>query len=89
VREHREQPALDVRAPSVDDRKQRDGAGLGLLAGLSWSFERLELAAFGAVEDLPPALAQALANGVSGREVALAPAQDALGDESVGLFSVR
>src|SRR6266851_9257385 len=87
--EHREQPALHVGAPAVDDGQQRDRTGPWLLARLGWSLERLQHAAVGAVEDLPPARAQLFADGVRGREIALPPAHDALGDQLFRLVSIQ
>jgi hypothetical protein len=49
----------------------------------------LKLASTRAVEHLPAACAQPLANSISGGEVALAPALDALGEQALRLFSVR
>ena len=62
----------------MDDGQQRDCAGNRLLAGLSCSPERLQLAAVGAVEDLPPAVAKPLTYRIRGVEIALPTALDAL-----------
>jgi hypothetical protein len=47
--------------------------------------QRVQLTAGGAVEHLPTARPQALADGVGHFEVALAPALDALGQKLLGL----
>jgi hypothetical protein len=73
----------------VDDGEQRDRTGLRLLAGLSWSPERPQLAAIGAVEDLPPARAQFFADCIRGREIALPPANYALCRQLLGFGAVR
>ncbi len=73
----------------MDDSQQRDRTGLGLLAGLSWSLERLQLAAVGAVEDLPPTRAQLFADCIRGREGFIAPKPDPLGDQLLGFGAVR
>jgi hypothetical protein len=73
----------------VDDGQQRDRAGRRLGASLGRSFERLQLAAVGAVEDLPPARAQLFADCVRGREVLIAPKPDSFGDQVVGFGAVR
>jgi len=73
----------------VDDGQQRDCAGNRLLAGLSCSPERLQLAAVGAVEDLPPASAQFFADCIRGREIELAPKPDPFGDQLLGFGAVR
>jgi len=46
---------------------------------MDWSLQRLELASIGGVQHLPATLAQPLAEGIGGAEVALPPALDALG----------
>ena len=56
-----------------------------LLGGMSRCFQCLQLAPLRAVDGVPPALAQALADLVCSFEVAGAAARDALGQE---LFSL-
>jgi hypothetical protein len=72
----------------VHDREEGDGArhrGRRLAAG---RLQGLELASFGAVDDIPSAGAQLFTEGVGGDEVALPPEQDALREESLGAVSV-
>jgi hypothetical protein len=69
VREHRQQPALDVGPPSVHDRQQGDGAGDWSWGGARRRLQRLELAPVGAVHDFPPTFAQSLANRIGFCEV--------------------
>ncbi len=73
----------------MDDGQQRDGAGNRLGGGLSRSSERLQLAAVGAVEDLPPTRAQFFADCIRGREIELAPKPDPFGDQLLGFGAVR
>ncbi len=63
VRQHAVQPALGVGRPAVHEREHRDCPGRGRRLRL------VELAPHGAVDHLPPTLAQAVANGVGAREV--------------------
>ncbi|TMB87036.1 MAG: hypothetical protein E6J37_11505 [Chloroflexi bacterium] len=69
----------------MHDGEQRHRPRRRLLGGVSRCFQRLQLAPVRAVDDVPPALAQALANLVGSLEVAGAAARDALGQE---LFSL-
>jgi hypothetical protein len=73
----------------VDDCQERDGACHRRRAYAQWSFQRLQLAAFGAVEHLPAARTQALADCVGGREIAIVPERDAFGEQALRLFAVR
>jgi hypothetical protein len=57
----------------VDDGQQGDRAGLRR-GGARRCLERLKLAAGRAVDDIPSAVSQLLANRVRGGEVVLAPA---------------
>jgi hypothetical protein len=54
-----------------------------------WRLDRHELAAGGAVDDVPPAVAQALADGIRGCEIARAAKLYALGDELLSLGLIR
>jgi hypothetical protein len=89
VGEDGEQPALGVRLPTVHDREQGDRAGFRCLGGARGRLERLQLAPFGAVHDVPPARAQSLAEGIGANEVLVPPALDALGEQLVGFLLVQ
>jgi hypothetical protein len=71
----------------VHDRDQRHLAWRG--RGLGRRFDGLQLAAAGAVDDLPTALAQLLADGVGLGKSALAPQLDAAVEELSGFGSIR
>jgi len=89
VREHREQPALGVWLPAVHDREQGYGARLGLRS-LDWPRrDRLQLAARRAVDDVPSAVAEPIANRVRGLEVALATPRDAFFEELLSAYPIR
>jgi hypothetical protein len=78
VSEDGEQPPLDVRDPAVRDCDERDGARRHWLVAWRRSFHRLQLAARGAVENVPAAGAKLLADAVGRLKIVLAPALDAL-----------
>ncbi|HET7421341.1 MAG TPA: hypothetical protein VFL27_13280, partial [Candidatus Dormibacteraeota bacterium] len=88
VCEDREQPALGVGSPAVDDGEQGDRARCGRASGRR-GCNRPELAAGRAVDDVPPTVAQALPQRVGGGEIAKAPALDALGYELFRFLSVQ
>jgi hypothetical protein len=73
----------------MHDREQGDGSGHGRGLRLRGSLERLQLAALGAVENLPATVAKSVADGIGGREAALAPERDALGKQGFCFLSVR
>jgi hypothetical protein len=85
VGEDGEQPPLDVGYPPVRDGQEADRTGSCGAGGPDRGFQCLEVAARGAVEDIPPARAEPLANFVGGLEVMLAPALDALGQQLLSL----
>ncbi len=89
MREDREQPALGVSPPPVDDREEGDGSGRRsrLVAGLGPA--GLELAAVGAVDDVPAAVAKPLANRVGGLKIALTTALDALVKKTLSVVPIR
>jgi hypothetical protein len=62
----------------VRDRDERHGAGRRRLILGRRRLERLQLAACGAVENVPSPGSQLFADGIRGVEVAFAPALDAL-----------
>ena len=87
--EHGEKPALDVWDPAVRNSYERDGARRHGLACRRRRLQSLELAACGAVEDIPAAGAQPFAYLVGGLEVASQPALYTLGQKPVRLGTVR
>jgi hypothetical protein len=66
----------------MDHREQRDRAGSGSRTGQGRRANSLQLAAGRAVDDVPPAFAQARPEGIGSDKVALAPAFDAFGQEA-------
>jgi hypothetical protein len=88
VREHGQQPALGVWLPPVNDREQRDRALDRRRLVAARRLQSLELASFGAVDDVPPTGPQLFTEGVGGGKVALPPAQNALGEQSLGVVAV-
>jgi hypothetical protein len=85
VGEDGQQPALEVRYPTVRHRYERDGPWRHRLIGRRRSLKCLEVAPLCAVQHVPPTGAQLFADGIGRFEVALAPALDALGQQ---LFSL-
>ncbi|TMD00956.1 MAG: hypothetical protein E6J05_02550 [Chloroflexi bacterium] len=73
----------------MHDCEQRYGSSYGRRSRGRRRLQSLKLAAARAVEHLPTTGAQPLANLISGREIALAPPLDALGEQALGLLSVR
>jgi hypothetical protein len=73
----------------VDDREQCDRARRWSWFIAERRLDRLELAAGRAVDDVPPAFAQPLANRISGIEVALPPVLDALFEKPLSLLLIR
>ena len=73
----------------MSDGEQGDCPGCHGLRRRRRRLERLKLTACGAVEHIPPAGAQPLADLVGGLEVALAPALDALSQQLLGPCAVR
>jgi hypothetical protein len=73
----------------MDDGEQGYGSSYRRRTRGRRRLQRLKLTAPRAVEHLPAAGAQTLANLISGREIALAPALDALGEQALGLLPVR
>jgi hypothetical protein len=72
----------------VNDGEERDPARCG--RGLrGWRLERLELAAFSAVDNVPSALTQTFADRVRFGEVSLASQGDATVDELLRLLPVQ
>src|SRR5205809_2591853 len=89
VGEHREQPALRIGLPAVDDGENRDPTRRRLRFGGGRSLDRLQLAAGGAVDDVPPAVAELRADRVGGREVSGSPALDARVEKSLSFLPIR
>jgi hypothetical protein len=69
VREDRQQPALDVGQPAVDDGEQGDRSRGGRRRRVGWSAERLQLTSGGAVDHVPATVAKLPSNRVGGLEV--------------------
>ena len=82
VSEDREQPPLGVREPAVDDGEQGYRAWYGRRRRAGRGFDRMQLAARGAVHDVPTAGPEPLADGISGFEVPFPPALHTLGDQA-------
>jgi hypothetical protein len=89
VREDREQPALGVGAPPVDDREEGDRSGRRSRLVARLGPDGLELAAIGVVDDVPAAVAKLLANRVGGLKIALTTALDALVKKALSLVPIR
>ena len=73
----------------MDDREQRDRPSRRPCFPDGWGFDRLELAAGRAVDDIPSTRFQLRANRVGGFEITGSPALDALGEKSLSLFFIR
>jgi len=71
----------------MDHREQGHGAGRRRRRGARGRLQRLELAPLCAVDHLPSARAQPLANAISTLEVLIPPALDALSKQLLGFFS--
>ncbi len=71
------------------DREQSDSARRWSGGSAGRRLQRLELAPIRAVDDVPPAFAQAVANGVGSDEVLVAPELDPLGQQPLSFFFVR
>jgi hypothetical protein len=89
VCEDRKQPALGIGAPSVKNRDQGDSSCNRRRFAAWRRLDRLQLAAFSAVDDVPPALTQFVPDRVGGGEVAGSPALDAFVEESLSFASIR
>jgi hypothetical protein len=89
VGENGEQPALGVGPPSVQDREQADGACCRPRFAAAGRVDRLQLAAFTGVDDVPPAFTQLPADRVGGGEIADPTALDALVEQSLSCGSIR
>jgi hypothetical protein len=72
----------------VHDGEQGDGSRRRLIV-LRRRFDRQQLAAGAAVDDVPAACAQLLSDRISGFELFRSPALDTLGQELLGLGSVQ
>jgi hypothetical protein len=73
----------------VHDGEQADGARSRPRFAAAWRLDRLQLAAFTAVHDVPPAFTQLLADRVGCREVADLAALDALVEQSLSFGPIR
>jgi hypothetical protein len=73
----------------VDDGEQRDRSRDGLRSRGRWRLDGDELAAGGAVDDVPPAGVKLGADGVGGGEIALTAPFDARLEESLSLGLIR
>jgi hypothetical protein len=73
----------------MHDGEQADGARNRTRFVAGCRLDRLQLAAAGAVQDVPAALTQPLADRVGGGEVAETPALDALVEQSLSFGSIR
>jgi len=73
----------------VDDGENRDPTRRRLRFGGGRSLDRLQLAAGGAVDDVPPAVAELRADRVGGREVSGSPALDARVEKSLSFLPIR
>ena len=89
MREGGKQPALGVRLPAMDDREQGDVARRSFRVSAGRGLDRLQIAAVGAVQDIPSARAQLLANRIRGLEITVSPALDALVEKLLGGLSIR
>jgi hypothetical protein len=73
----------------VDDREDGDGSGGRSRLVARLGLDRLELAAAGAIENVPPAMAKPLANRVGGFEIVLTTALDALVNQTLSFVPIR
>jgi hypothetical protein len=89
VGEDREQPALRIRLPAVNDREQGDLARDRFRLVARLGLQRLQLASRGTVDDVPPTGAQLVANCVGLFEIALPAAPDALVEKTLGCVLVE
>jgi hypothetical protein len=87
--EHGQQPSLGVGLPAVDDREQRDRAWTRSRLDRGRSLDRLQLAAGRAVDDVPTAFTQLIAQPVGGLEVAGPTKLDALLEDSLCFGPIR
>ena len=73
----------------MDDREQGDVARRSFRLRAGRSLDRLQLAAVGAVDDIPSARAQLVANRIRGLEITVSPALDALVEKLLGGLPIR